>query len=114
MPAEKAMGRWLSRRLLKTIVVLVALFAVYGTLAVMLYQPIGQKSPLAADQGTIAALRSAAAIYYGRNDGTFPTKKTLQTLIQGFNGTFQCRGATWSIDGDNGRITYAPNDHRSC
>ncbi len=58
-------------------------FVVVLAWAITFYQDIGKQARLPADRGTIAALRSASAIYYGKN-GVFPTQATLQTLIQGF------------------------------
>ena len=63
------------------LMVLVAIIAIIAAIAITLYQDIQKKARLAADNGTIAALRSASAIYYGKNDGTFPTQATLQTLV---------------------------------
>ncbi len=74
-----------------------------------LSQPVARKARLAADQGTVGALRAAAAIYYGKNR-TWPTQATLQTLVQPSPPVFQCTGATWSADTTNGKITYSPND----
>jgi prepilin-type N-terminal cleavage/methylation domain-containing protein len=96
------------------LMVVVAIIAIIAAIAITLYQDVQKKARLAADQGTIAALRSASAIYYGKNDGTFPTQATLQTLVQGFAGTFQCPGASWSADTTNGKITYTPNDVSAC
>lgn len=89
-------------------------FAAFVTVAVVvaairLYQDVGLAARLSADQGTVAALRAAAAIYYGKN-GTLPTRATLQTLVQPSPPVFQCTGATWSLDTTNGKITYIPND----
>jgi len=94
------------------LMVVVAIIAIIAAIAITLYQDIQKKARLAADQGTIAALRSASAIYYGQNDGTFATQATLQTLVQGFN--LQCTGATWAADTTNGKITYTPNDVSAC
>jgi type IV pilus assembly protein PilA len=96
------------------LMVVVAIIAIIAAIAITLYQDVQKKARLAADQGTIAALRSASAIYYGKNDGTFPTEATLQTLVQGFNGSFQCTSATWAASTTNGKITYSPNDVSAC
>jgi type IV pilus assembly protein PilA len=96
------------------LMVVVAIIAIIAAIAITLYQDVQKKARLAADQGTIAALRSASAIYYGKNDGTFATQATLQTLVQGFSGTFQCPGASWAADTTNGKITYTPNDVSAC
>jgi type IV pilus assembly protein PilA len=94
------------------LMVVVAIIAIIAAIAITLYQDIQKKARLAADNGTIAALRSASTIYYGTNDGTFPTQATLQTLVQGFQ--LQCTGATWAVDATNGKITYTPNDVSAC
>ena len=84
-----------------------------------LYQDVGKKARWAADQGTIAALRSASAIYYGKN-GVFPTTQTLQTLVKSLNlngglgADLGCPGTSWSADTTNGRITYTPNTLDAC
>jgi type IV pilus assembly protein PilA len=94
------------------LMVVVAIIAIIAAIAITLYQDIQKKARLAADQGTVAALRSASAIYFGKNEGVFPTQATLQTLVQGFN--LQCPGASWSADTTNGKITYTPNDTSAC
>ena len=90
----------------------VAIIAIIAAIAITLYQDVQKKARLAADNGTIGALRSASAIYYGKNDGTFPTQATLQTLVQGFQ--LMCTGATWAVDATNGKITYTPNNISVC
>ena len=94
------------------LMVVVAIIAILAAVAITLYQDLQKTARLAADNGTIAALRSASAIYYGKNDGTFPTQATLQTLVQGFQ--LVCPGATWAADATNGKITYTPNDVSAC
>ena len=94
------------------LMVVVAIIAIIAAIAITLYQDIQKKARLAADMGTIAALRSASAIYFGKNEGVFPTQATLQTLVQGFN--LQCPSASWSSDTTNGKITYTPNDTSAC
>jgi prepilin-type N-terminal cleavage/methylation domain-containing protein len=96
------------------LMVVVAIIAIIAAIAITLYQDVQKKARLAGDQGTIGALRSAAAIYFGKNEGVFPTKGTLQTLVQGFNGTFQCSAGTWDTDSTNGKISYSPNDTSGC
>jgi len=94
------------------LMVVVAIIAIIAAIAITLYQDIQKKARLAGDLGTIAALRSASAIYFGKNDGVFPTQATLQTLVQGFQ--LQCTGATWAADTTNGKISYTPNDTSAC
>ncbi len=94
------------------LMVVVAIIAIIAAIAITLYQDVQKKARLAADLGTVAALRSASAIYFGKNDGIFPTQATLQTLVQSFN--FQCPGSSWNADTANGKITYTPNDISAC
>jgi len=96
------------------LMVVVAIIAIIAAIAITLYQDVQKKARLAADQGTIAALRSASAIYYGKNDGTFSTQGTLSTLVQPSPPVFQCTGSSWSVDATNGKITYTPNDVSAC
>ncbi len=94
------------------LMVVVAIIAIIAAIAITLYQDIQKKARLAADQGTMAALRSATAIYFGANTGVFPTQGTLQTLVQSFS--LQCTGASWAIDTATGIVTYTPNDTSAC
>jgi prepilin-type N-terminal cleavage/methylation domain-containing protein len=94
------------------LMVVVAIIAIIAAIAITLYQDVQKKARLAADLGTIAAIRSATAIYFGTNEGTFPTQATLQTLVAIFN--LQCPGATWASDSINGKVTYSPNDVSAC
>jgi type IV pilus assembly protein PilA len=96
------------------LMVVVAIIAIIAAIAITLYQDVQKKARLAADQGTIAALRSASAIYYGKNDGTFVTGATLGTLVQPSPPVFQCPTGTFAADTTNGKITYTPNDVASC
>ncbi len=95
------------------LMVVVAIIAIIAAIAITLYQDVQKKARLAADQGTIAALRSAGAIYYGKNDGTFASQATLATLVQG-GVVLQCPGATWAASAVDGLITYTPNDVSAC
>jgi type IV pilus assembly protein PilA len=96
------------------LMVVVAIIAIIAAIAITLYQDIQKKARLAGDQGTIAALRSASAIYFGKNDGSFPTQGGLNTLVQPSPPVIQCPGASWTIDTVNGKITYTPNDTAAC
>jgi type II secretory pathway pseudopilin PulG len=94
--------------------VVVAIIAIIAAIAITPYQDIQKKARLAGDQGTMAALRSAAAIYFGKNDGSFPTQGGLNTLVQPSPPVIQCPSASWAIDTTNGKITYTPNDTSAC
>jgi prepilin-type N-terminal cleavage/methylation domain-containing protein len=96
------------------LMVVVAIIAIIAAIAITLYQDIQKKARLAGDQGTMAALRSAAAIYFGKNDGSFPTQGGLNTLVQPSPPVIQCPSASWAIDTTNGKITYTPNDTSAC
>jgi type IV pilus assembly protein PilA len=96
------------------LMVVVAILAIIAAIAVTLYQDMQKKARLAGDQGTMAALRSASAIYFGKNDGGFPTQPTLEKLVQPSPPVIQCPGGNWAIDTTNGKITYTPNDTSAC
>ena len=96
------------------LMVVVAIIAIIAAIAITLYQDVQKKARLAADNGTIAALRSASAIYYGKNDGAFPSQGTLNTLVQPSPPIMQCPGNTWAIDPANGKITLSGNDVSVC
>ena len=96
------------------LMVVVAIIAIIAAIAITLYQDVQKKARLAADLGTVAALRSATAIYFGRNDGVFATQGTLSTLVQPSPPIFQCTGSSWAADTTNGKITYTPNDVSAC
>jgi prepilin-type N-terminal cleavage/methylation domain-containing protein len=96
------------------LMVAVAIIAIIAAIAVTLYQDLQKKARLSADQGTMAALRSAAAIYFGKNDGAFPTQGGLNTLVQPSPPFIQCTGASWALDSTNGKVTYTPNDTSAC
>ena len=96
------------------LMVVVAIIAIIAAIAITLYQDIQKKSKLAADFGTVAALRSASAIYFGKNNGVFPTGGMLDTLVIPTPPVFQCTGGTYTIDTANGKVLYSPNDIASC
>ena len=62
------------------LMVVVAIIAIIAAVAITVFQDIQKKAKLAADQGNLAAMRSAVAIYYGKHDGTFPQS------IDGYRG----------------------------
>jgi type IV pilus assembly protein PilA len=95
------------------LMVVVAIIAIIAAIAITLYQDVQKKARLAADHGTMAALRSASAIYYGKNDGLFATQPTLNTLVQPAPPVFQCTGGTYTIQVD-GSLVYNPNDIAQC
>jgi type IV pilus assembly protein PilA len=54
------------------LMVVVAIIAVIVVVAITAFQDIQKKAKLVADNGRVAAIRSAVAICYGRNNGLFP------------------------------------------
>jgi type IV pilus assembly protein PilA len=89
------------------LMVVVVILAIIAAIAITLYQDIQKKAKLASDQGTIAALRSAVAIYYGKNNGVFPTKATLESLVVPSPPVWQCGGTHYTYNASNGRIDDA-------
>ena len=96
------------------LMVVVAIIAIIAAIAITLYQDIQKKTRLAADQGTMAALRSAIAIYYGMNEGLFPgSQAAVFTLLQA--PSWQCPGNSgWGYTAATGIATLAVNDVASC
>jgi prepilin-type N-terminal cleavage/methylation domain-containing protein len=99
------------------LMVVVAIIAIIAAIAITLYQDVQKKARLAADQGTMAAIRSAIAIYYGKNDGVFPTQGALNAgppLLQAAPG-WQCAGNSgWTYDINTGLAALAVNDTSGC
>jgi len=98
------------------LMVVVAILAIITAIAMLaLWQNVQQKTKLAADQGTAAALRSAAAIYYGKHGGNFPPSKGfLDGLVVPSPPVFQCQDNGYEYDATNGKITLAVNDASLC
>ena len=86
---------------------------VIAAIAITLYQDVQKKAKLAADAGTIAALRSAVAIYYGKHNGNFPSSGDLNSLVVP-SPTFQCSGNTYSLFASNGKISFSTNEITDC
>ena len=64
------------------LMVVVAIIAIIAAVAITVFQDIQKKAKLAADQGNVAAMRSAVAIYYGKNNGIFPgTEGAVESLV---------------------------------
>ncbi len=54
------------------LMVVMAIIVIIAAIAATVVQDIRRRAKLAADQGNVAAMRSAVALYYGRNNGMFP------------------------------------------
>jgi prepilin-type N-terminal cleavage/methylation domain-containing protein len=86
------------------LMVVVAIIAIIAAVAITVFQDIQKKAKLAADQGNLAAMRSAVAIYYGKHDGTFPQSfASIESLVTP-KPTWQCAG-TRSYDKNNGKLS---------
>ena len=87
------------------LMVVVAIIAVMAAVAISVFQDIQKKSKLAADNGNVAAMRSAVAIHYGRNNGIFPGGEAAVESLVTPAPTWQC-GTTPSYDTGNGKVTF--------
>jgi prepilin-type N-terminal cleavage/methylation domain-containing protein len=96
------------------LMVVITIIAIIAAIAITLYQDIQKKTKLAADQGTMAAIRSAIAIYYGSNEGIFPSSQaTVTSLLQA--PAWQCAGNSgWGYAPATGIATLAVNDTSGC
>ena len=87
------------------LMVVVAIIAIIAAVAITVFQDIQKKAKLAADQANVAAMRSAVAIYYGKNNGIFPRRARCVTLVTPEPRRWQVqprRGPTY--DKDNGKV----------
>jgi prepilin-type N-terminal cleavage/methylation domain-containing protein len=87
------------------LMVVVTIIAIIAAVSIAIYQDIVKKSKLSADQGVVASLRSAVAIYYGRTNGLFPpTMTAVEGLVQPAP-VYNCTVAP-TYDKNNGKITF--------
>ena len=87
------------------LMVVVAIIAIIAAVAMTVFQDIQKKAKLAADQGNVAAMRSAVAIYYGKNNGIFPGSEGGVEALVTPAPTWQC-GTTPAYDTGNGNLTF--------
>jgi prepilin-type N-terminal cleavage/methylation domain-containing protein len=103
-------GRCLGRRdqrglTLVELMIVVTIIAIIAGVAVAVYQDIIKKSKLAADQAVVSSLRSAVAIYYGKNNGIFPgSPATVNSLVTP-SPIWNCT-ITPTYDSSNGKLTF--------
>jgi prepilin-type N-terminal cleavage/methylation domain-containing protein len=87
------------------LMVVVAIIAIIAAIAVTIFQDLQKKAKLGADQGSVGAMRSAVALYYGKTNGLFPASETnvenLTTPLPSWN----CASPTY--DSTNGKVTYS-------
>ena len=84
------------------LMVVVAIIAVLLAIALALFQEAQARARLAADQGTLNAMRSAITIYYGKHNGNFPTSPGV--YIAPTPPVFQCTLLTYLYDASTGLI----------
>ncbi|HEV8310576.1 MAG TPA: prepilin-type N-terminal cleavage/methylation domain-containing protein [Methylomirabilota bacterium] len=94
------------------LMVVVAIIAIIAAIAITLYQDVQKKAKLAADQGVIAAMRSAIAIYYGQHNGNFPGAPG--NYVTPSPPAFQCVGFGYTYDSATGLITVSGNLASGC
>ena len=89
------------------LMVVVAIIAIIAAIAVTIFQNLSQKARLGADSGTVGAMRSAVALYYGKTNGLFPgSRATVNTLVTP-QPTWQCTGVPPPLyDKNHGKITF--------
>ena len=89
------------------LMVVVAIIAIIAAVAITVFQDIQKKAKLAADQGNTAAMRSAVAIYYGKNNGIFPGGRAAVNALVTPVPTWQCTGGAPAYDTGNGKLTFS-------
>jgi type IV pilus assembly protein PilA len=95
------------------LMVVVAIIAIIAAVAITVFQDIQKKAKLAADQGNVAAMRSAVAIYYGKHNGIFPADQdSVETLVTPAP-TWQCTTGVVNYIAGNGKIEFTA-DLDSC
>ncbi len=96
------------------LMVVVAIIAIIAAIALTLYQNIQRKAKLAADQGTLAAIRSGIAIYYGQHNGNFPDPPVDGPPLLQAAAAWQCAGNGVNYDPVAGTVTLIINDVANC
>jgi prepilin-type N-terminal cleavage/methylation domain-containing protein len=87
------------------LMVVVAIIAIIAAVAITVFQDIQKKAKLAADNGSVAAMRSAVAIYYGKHNGVFPPSEGAVEALVTPLPVWQCQ-TTPTYDTGNGKITF--------
>ena len=87
------------------LMIVVTIIAIIAVVAMAVYQDIVKKSKLAADQAVVASLRSAVAIYYGRNNGLFPGSLGAVESLVTPAAVYNC-AVSPLYDTGNGKITF--------
>jgi prepilin-type N-terminal cleavage/methylation domain-containing protein len=87
------------------LMIVVTIIAIIAAVAFAVYQDLVKKSKLAADQGLVASLRSAVAIYYGRTNGMFPSSLTVVEGLVEPTPVYHCTVPP-EYDPTTGNITF--------
>lgn len=98
------------------LMVVVAIMAIIVAIALLaLWQNVERRARLSVDKGTVAALRSAVALYYSKHDGNFPPSRAhLNTLVVPNPPVFQCPGGSYTYDATEGAVALTVNDDSMC
>jgi hypothetical protein len=75
---------------------------------------VQKKARLAADEGTVAAMRSAVAIYYARHDGRWPPDEATVASLMTPPLEFECPGNDFTCDARSGEVTLLITDVARC
>ena len=96
------------------LMVVVAIIAIIAAIAITLYQDVQRKAKLAADEGVVAAMNSAIAIYYGKHNGNFPDSPGL--YVAPSPPSFQCTtaGFAYSYSNATGLISVTTRVVANC
>ena len=86
------------------LMVVVAIIAIIAAIAVALFQDLQKKAKLAADQGSVGAMRSSVALYYGKNNGLFPADTTAVSTLTTPTPVWACGTPTYTAA--NGKLAY--------
>ena len=87
------------------LMVVVAIIAIIAAIAVTIFQDLQKKAKLGADQGSVGAMRSGVALYYGQTNGLFPGTRAAVNALTTPQPVWNC--ATPSYDTANGKIVYS-------
>ena len=88
------------------LMVVIAIIAIIAAVAISVFQDIQKKAKLGADNGNVAAMRSAVAIYYGKHNGLFPTAETDVEALVTPAPIWQCN-TTPDYDTGNGKVSFS-------
>jgi type IV pilus assembly protein PilA len=95
------------------LMVVVAIIAIIAAIAITLYQDVQRKAKLAADEGVVAAMNSAIAIYYGKHNGNFPAVPG--SYVSPSPPSFQClTGYEYTYNENTGLISVTVRVVANC